>query len=196
MFHFISLAFIRVSKDLQSLSAQALIQISKNRKYHIWPELCITVAQCVLFCHPPLQHNTALQCLQWLLFEAPAACLGPSPDSPGASLPRLHLMVVTTARDITGGGGLWPASAGGGGISQVTRPEEYKHQVIRYGLSVQRATPACQHHQVSSWWTWSGSRILSWTPPTSAPATWRGWGRCCLTTCREPRGTCHSWRLS
>ena len=36
--------------------------------------------------------------------QCSAACLGPCPDTPGASLCWLHLMLVTTARDITGGG--------------------------------------------------------------------------------------------
>ena len=60
MFHFLTLAFIRVSEDLQSLSVQALIQISKNIKFHVWLELYISVAALSSF---PVT-AAALQCLQ------------------------------------------------------------------------------------------------------------------------------------
>ena len=167
--------------------------INTNIKEHKIPRLAWTLHfSCsteFFSCHrcSTAAHHTAVSA------EHSAACLALCPDSPGASLSAAHLMLVTTARDITGGGG-------GGGPSQVTpglRNINTRSSDTRYQCREQhQPVNTYRGTSVSSWWTSSDSRRLSWTPTTSAPATWRGWGRCCLATCRTPRGTCHSWRSS
>ena len=46
----------------------------------------------------------------------------------------------------------------------------------------------------SSSWLWR-LETLTWTPPTSAPLTWRTWGGCCLQS-SSSLGNCHSWKSS